>query len=347
MIETLSDKDKILERLKEIKIGKNVRDIQPKVSVILPAYNVSEWIVETLESLSAQTFREFEIIIVNDGSKDTFELEQKLDAYFDDVIYAEQENFGASEARNAAIALARGEYIAFLDGDDIWLPEFLESQINYLENNDLDMVYCNAKLFGDNFTTKENFMDKAPSNGEVTTISLINATCNVITSGTLLRKNILEKFGLFATDAKRIEDFDLWFRLCKNGAKIGYQKKVLIKYRVRTSGLSGSNIQRCERTIAAYELICGRYGLNAEETAVWEQQMKLSKAELELETGKFHLTQEKFTEAKEHFINANKHYQKFKLTLLIFLLNTSPTAAVFLFKKLRSKEFAFITPEDF
>lgn len=341
MIEKLSDISKLRERLTEIQTGKNIRDIQPQVSVVIPAYNVSEWIGKTLDSIFAQTFTDYEIIIVNDGSADTTELEQNLAAYFDNIVYAKQKNHGASEARNSAIGLARGEYIAFLDGDDIWLPDFLESQINYLEKNNLDMVYCDAELFGD--INNENFMLNAPSNGKFTTVSLLNTECNVITSGTMLKKSILKKFGLFSTDAKRIEDFDLWFRLCKNGAKIGYQKKALIKYRVRNSGLSGSNIQRCRRTIAAFELVHKKYALNTEELEVWNKQIKLFQAELELETGKFQLIQKNFAEAKKHFVKANKYYQKSKLTLLIFLLSISPAAAMYLFRKIRSEELAFIT----
>lgn len=344
MIEKLSDVSEIQKRLTEIKTGGKVPKKNPAVSIVIPAYNVSPWISETLDSVLGQTFTGYEIIVVNDGSNDTQELEKALEPYFDKIIYAKQENLGASEARNAAISLARGAYIAFLDGDDIWMPNFLESQIEFLESSDLDMVYCDAKLFGDNYSQNETFMHKAPSNGKVTTESLISTECNVITSGTVLRKNLLEKHGLFSTDAKRIEDFDLWFRLCKNGAKIGYQKKALLRYRVRKSGLSGSNIQRCERTISAFQSIRKKYELNEKELRSWNRQMKLLQAELELETGKFQLIQKNFSEAKKLFRKANEHYQKPKLTLLILLLSVSPTIALFLFKRLRRREFSFITP---
>ena len=79
----------------------------------------------------------------------TTELENALAPFFDKIIYGKQENAGASVARNSAILLARGEILAFLDGDDIWLPRFLESQVGFLEKEQFEMVYCDAEIFGE------------------------------------------------------------------------------------------------------------------------------------------------------------------------------------------------------
>ena len=93
----------------------------PFFSVIVPLYNKEKYIESTLNSILAQAFTDFEVIIVNDGSTDTKELETALKPYLDRIVYGEQENLGASQARNTAICLSKGEYLAFLDGDDIWL----------------------------------------------------------------------------------------------------------------------------------------------------------------------------------------------------------------------------------
>ena len=94
----------------------------PRVSVIMPAYNVAAYIGETLESVFAQTYSDYEIIVVNDGSPDTPELERVLAPYSERIVYVTQENRGLSGARNTALKVARGEFIALLDSDDVWEP---------------------------------------------------------------------------------------------------------------------------------------------------------------------------------------------------------------------------------
>src|SRR5215203_2037153 len=196
------------EAITKARKGESVSPDAPKVSVIIPAYNIASYIAETLDSVFAQTYQDFEVIIVNDGSTDTGELEAALGPFFDRIIYAVQPNSGASVARNSAIALARGRLLAFLDGDDVWLPRFLESQIAHLEEHDLDMVYCDARIFGEQLYDGTNYMRKSPSDGPVTTVSLINGTCNVITSGTVLRKELIERFGTFDLESPTAQDFD-------------------------------------------------------------------------------------------------------------------------------------------
>lgn len=182
MEEKLNNCTEVYKRLGDKRIGKNVlSDENIKVSIIIPAYKVSETIAETLDSVLAQTNKKLEAIVINDGSPDTKKLEEILKSYFPQIIYATQKNHGVSQARNTGICLSRGELIAFLDGDDVWLPNYLESQIKFLEANKLDMVYANAELIGDNFLQANTYMETTPSNGKVNPISLLNASCNVIT----------------------------------------------------------------------------------------------------------------------------------------------------------------------
>jgi len=108
---------------------------RPAVSVIIPAYNAAGFISETLQSVFAQTYRDFEIIVVNDGSPDTAALEAVLRPFADRLVYLPQENRGVSAARNTGIRAARGRYVAFLDSDDLWEPEFLAAQMGMLERD--------------------------------------------------------------------------------------------------------------------------------------------------------------------------------------------------------------------
>jgi glycosyltransferase involved in cell wall biosynthesis len=104
----------------------------PLISVVIPAYNAAVYIGPTLETVFAQTFTNFEVIVVNDGSPDTAALESGLGPYRSRIRYIRQENRGPSGARNTAIRDARGTYIAFLDSDDVWLAQHLERQVAML-----------------------------------------------------------------------------------------------------------------------------------------------------------------------------------------------------------------------
>src|SRR5213080_1671301 len=121
----------------------------PRVSIIIPAYNVASYIGETLASVFAQTFTNYEVIVINDGSPDTEELERALEPYFDRISYLKQENLGAGAARNEGLRAAQGEFIAFLDADDLWLPNYLEEQLKFIRANDFDLVCADAMHFGD------------------------------------------------------------------------------------------------------------------------------------------------------------------------------------------------------
>lgn len=327
----------------EKRVGESVITNNPRVSIVIPAYNVAGYIAETIDSALSQTFENNEIIVVNDGSPDTLELESELLPYFDKIIYIKQENNGAASARNTAIENARGEFIAFLDGDDVWLPEKLAFQINSLDNSNYEMTYCNAEFFGEKLYNFASFMEQSPSNGAVTTESLITGDCNVITSGTILEKKILDKFGNFDLDADRIEDFELWFRLAKNGVKIGYQKELLLKYRVGMSGLSGDNIKRAERNLKSLEIISKRNELNASEKDVWQKRLESFQAHYNLEKGKTSLVEGNYAEARENFRKANKHYRKLRFSIINAVLRVSPKLSIALFKLFRPTEFSHIS----
>ena len=229
------------------RVGRNIFSKVPKISVVIPAYNCAEFIGETLDSVIKQKFREHEIIVVNDGSPDTAALERAIRRHMDHITYIRQRNTGAGPARNLGIEHARGEVIAFLDGDDIWMPNFLAEQYVFMMRHGYDMVYCDAVLSGLKSAYRRTFMDGAPSEGECTFDALLDLKCNVITSGTMARKDAIIKAGMFETERVRAHDFHLWLRMAKAGAKIGYQRKQLLKYRVHLDSLSGDAISQVER----------------------------------------------------------------------------------------------------
>ena len=333
----------VLEKRKiEKHIGRRVVQNTPKVSIITPAYNLAGYIKETLDSVFAQTYRNFEIIIVNDGSPDTEDFEKVLEPYFEKIIYIKAENQGAGAARNLAIETARGELLAFLDGDDIWLPEFLASQIEFLEKNALDLVYSDALLFGDAAFEGKNYMLGAPSVGEADFESLLDLRCNVITSGTVCRrKNVLDA-GMFETEKVRAHDFVLWLKMAQNGAKIGYQKKILLKHRIRLDSLSGDSIQRVQREIDVYHRILKSLELDENHRQIVENQLKRLEAEKELERGKSFLLGQDFVSARKAFETANEYRQSSRLRVIIWLIKFAPKLLLKIYHARRAGEINFV-----
>jgi glycosyltransferase involved in cell wall biosynthesis len=308
-----------------VEVGAKVHSA-PRASVVIPAYGIADYIKESLESVFAQTFAEFEIVVVNDGSPDTAEFERAIEPFRSRIVYVKQENKGAAAARNAAIRQARGEILAFLDGDDIWLPDFLESQITFLEQNNFDLVYADAEFFGEGVSAGHTYMEFSKSNGAVTTESLINWDCNVITSGTVARREAVVAAGLFDESPifKRGQDFEMWFRLAKSGARIGYQREVLLKYRVRAGSLTGNHVQQAERNVTALEGIKRKFELTDSERTAWERQMKIATAMWNVEKGKAQILNGEFAGARESFAAANRFYRNPKLSAVGLMLRFAP-----------------------
>src|SRR5215469_1331006 len=198
----------------------------PKVSIIMPAYNTAGLIGNCLNSVFAQTFTDFEVIVVNDGSPDTPELEKVLAPYMDRIVYIKQVNKRAAGARNTAIARARGEFLAFLDSDDSWLPEHLASKMKLFESDpSLDFVSGNGLRIADP-TRQVEFMDACPCHGPLNFEALVAERCHISVSTVLVRRSAITKAGGFDETLARCDDYDMWLRTAFHGAKMAYTRDV-------------------------------------------------------------------------------------------------------------------------
>ncbi len=210
----------------------------PRVSIVIPCYNTAAFVAETLKSVFAQTYRDFEVVIVNDGSPDTPQLEKAIAPWRDRVVYVHTDNCGLAGARNNGIRASHGEMVALLDSDDIWEPNYLDFQVRKLdENPSADIVYPNALIFGDPNGPSEY----QKSRGEVTFTSLVQLTCVVMVS-VLARRSAFERAGLFDDNLRSCEDFDMWLRCVKSGSRIIYHDQVLVRYRRRPGSLSADEV---------------------------------------------------------------------------------------------------------
>lgn len=184
---------------------------RPLVSVIIPTYNRAHLVTEALRSVFGQTFKEYEVIVVDDGSTDgTGEI---LKSYADRIRYIYQENEGIAGARNRGILLSRGKYIAFLDSDDRWLPEKLERQIAYLEAHPKVGLLC-THLFRYEIG-REEAREKCPPKFPKDFEELLEGPNGVPTSTAVVRRDCFMAVGLFDPTLPPIEDWDMWLRIAQ------------------------------------------------------------------------------------------------------------------------------------
>lgn len=300
----------------------------PAVSVIIPAYNVAPFIAETLDSVFAQTFTDYEVIVINDGSPDTVEFERVIEPYRERIHYIQQENGGASSARNAGLGVAKGEFIAFLDADDLWSPDYLTAQMQFIREHHCDLVCADAMITGDSpdagKTYFETLMETAPAVGEVTFLQLVGAEKSLITSGVVARRNQIFDVGLFDLALRNAQDFDLWLRLARHGARLAYQRRVLLEYRTRQGSLTGDAINSHLREFRVFDKIEQSYPLSPAERVEVTSVIRKRRALLEYELGKLYLIPGEFERARESFSRANSLERNWKPGIALLLTRLAP-----------------------
>jgi glycosyltransferase involved in cell wall biosynthesis len=303
-----------------------MNNTMPKVSVIMPSYNTAALIGEALESVFAQSYRDFEVIVINDGSPDTPDLERVLEPYCGRIVYLKQENRRACGARNNGISHARGEYLAFLDSDDSWAPGYLQSQIEHLEaNSSLDMVYCDCLIYGDAPQAGKTFMQSCPSIGPVTFVSVLTEQCQIPVSGTVVRRQSVINAGGFDERLAMCDDYEMWLRLAFRGAQIAYYSDVLSRIRIgRPSSLSSSKSKMVAAFVTILLNVNAEWNLSVEQRALLAEKLRQEQALLALELGKELLRKGEFGQARIQLEEANSHLRRGKLSLTLFGLRFAP-----------------------
>lgn len=300
----------------------------PAVSIVIPAYNVAPYIAETLESVFAQTYTTYEVIVVNDGSPDTEEFEQAIAPYLNRIWYLKQENLGASVARNAGVKAAHGEFIAFLDADDLWQPNYLHEQLKFIHERNSDLVCADATMFGELATEGQSYMtllmNDAPASDDVSFLQLIDASRCLITSGIVARRARLLDAGLFDPALRTAQDFDLWLRLAHKGARLSYQRQALLKYRCRADGLTGDAINSHQRELRVFDKIENAYDLAAIDRAEVLHVIRDRRALLHFELGKLYAARGDFDKARDSFAESRRLTPASKKSVALWLMRSAP-----------------------
>lgn len=235
----------------------------PKVSVILPCYNSERFIAQTLNSISHQTYQEFECIAIDDGSTDDtrniLEAHSAADSRF--TIISRQ-NRGLIQTLNELITMSTCPLIARMDSDDIAHPERLEVQVDEIENRRLSVCGSSTEFFG------EKEYGKWPAIESESLIKWLLCFTNPISHpSTIYRKSDVLSVGMYSTAASHVEDYDLWCRMAANGLRIGNTSRTLLKYRTHKEQITRKNIEQIRRNFReSQHEYCKSLGLSEKAT---------------------------------------------------------------------------------
>lgn len=302
--------------------------VSAAVSVIIPAYRAARYIGEAIDSVLAQTFTDVEIIVVNDASPDTMDLERVLSRYGSRVRYLVRgTNGGPGAARNTGILAASGEYLAFLDADDYWDAAFLAEQMAFLARHpDVGLVYSDARWFLEGSgATIGSLMSYNPSIGEPTFEALVRQQCTVGTSAVVVRRQAVLDAGLFDPGiGNHSEDFDLYLRVAKCGARLAYQRKTLVHHRVHAESLTAQTFDFLQGALRVLRKTAAREDLSSSERAAVARTSAKIEAETNLQRARLALERQDFREALHAVSAAQAFYQTRKLKLIMVALRLFP-----------------------
>jgi glycosyltransferase involved in cell wall biosynthesis len=223
----------------------------PKVSVIIPTYNCGHYLEQAIESAMDQTYRDLEIIVLDDGSTDnTSEVVQK---YGTKIRYIRQTNAGLPAARNRAIEASSGEFIALLDSDDWWEPSKLAEQVPLLEQDpEVALVYTDLRVIYDDGEILPSFLASRPLATSGYVFDLLLKSGFILPSTVLLRRTCLEEVGMFDESMRSHEDIELWLRICQRW-KVALVDEPLTHRRQGATNMTSNDNLRTEYSVKLYE----------------------------------------------------------------------------------------------
>lgn len=228
----------------------------PEVSIIMCAYNAGRYIVEAIDSVQAQTFENWELIVVDDGSVD--DTAQKVKTRMQDqrIRYIYQENAKQGKARNNGIANAKAEWIAILDADDRWNPEKLQLQLSVANETNSDVLCCRANLMdADGKYIADDQLHTLQTGWLKPQQALLNGRNDIIFSTVLIRKAVIDSVGGFNETPGMAEDYHLFLTLTDRGYIFYRQPEILADYRIHASQTSSSEFVTFMLSVRAYRLV--------------------------------------------------------------------------------------------
>lgn len=304
----------------------------PLVSVIIPTYNSADFIEKALESVFRQTYQNFEILVIDDGSTDTTKI--ILEKYRDRIRYYYQENTGPAGARNRGIRMALGEYIAFLDADDIWLPTKLEKQVALFEQREnLGMVTTGVCSFDENgvfgFSTgKRNKLMK----GDI--VRNIFLKSDVGTPTVMVRKRIFESIGYFEENIHQAEDDNMWIRIAAH-YDVELIDETLVRVRNHPLRITLNKSELLESVQKNIQLLKTKYGDTVRKRIEKAIPRKISHVQFAIGYG--HYENGDYNRARKAFARGAYYRIWFWKNPFYFMLTLMPSPLVTLLRSFKKK----------
>jgi glycosyltransferase involved in cell wall biosynthesis len=225
-------------------MGTGAMSCDRSVSVIVPNYNHARFLPQAISSVLGQTLRAIEVIVVDDGSTDDSRM--ALEAFSDRIQLVARDNAGVSTARNHGASRARGRYLAFLDADDIWLPEKLERQVERIEaDRELGLVHCGMETIDAEGTSSGRVLDGLEGWVSEAMLQFRRPVILGGGSGALIPRPVFEAIGGFDTRLSTSADWDLYYRIACRW-RVGFVAEPLLRYRLHGSNMHG-NVGRMEQ----------------------------------------------------------------------------------------------------
>lgn len=279
----------------------------PAVSVIMPAYNVGPYIGEAIQSVLAQTFTDFELVIVDDGSTDdTYDIAQRFADADPRITIVRQENRGLSAARNTALRHARADLMALLDSDDLWTPEFLASQTALLAAHpEVDIVTGNAWTLGGRTHGEPARPCPDPRPGPNLTTILSDELAVFIMS--VFRRRVYDVIGGFDESLRTNEDFDFWLRAAVAGFRFMRNDRPLGYYRRRDDSLSANEIRMLRGALRVYHKQRPALLYCHPELHIMDAQIRRFEGDLMAAEAREAIDKRDFTSAREHLAALGSH----------------------------------------
>jgi len=250
----------------------------PAFSVVMAAYNAGPTIRASIESLLAQTFESFELIVVDDGSTD--DTAEQVLAFESDgrITLVRQPNFGLAASRNTGIAVASAELVSMLDSDDLWLPNYLERMKETLDSDpEAAFAYTDAWIL-DEITKRihkatamayQEPPETPPPSPDQLLLELLRR--NFVFTSATVRKRVLDELGGFDLRLRAAEDYELWLRLAAHGYRATSPGEILAIYRLRPNSLSRNQLLMMRSLCQVFEIVIEDYELAPEARALAEE----------------------------------------------------------------------------
>lgn len=297
----------------------------PKVSIVIPVYNGEKYIKKTLSSVFNQSFKDFEVITIDDGSQD--KTKKILKTYGKKIRYIYQENKGTAAARNTGIKAAKGKYIAFLDQDDLWLPQKLAEQVKILDKKPkVGLVFCGSFLLNEGRLIGF-FHSRLGITIAISAKDIFNQLVEenfIPTLTVLLRKEAFDKLGLLKEDLVGTDDHEMWLRVAEYGYRFEAVRKNLAIYRIHPEAQSRKFKNMYQNTAKIYDQLLKRPDFSRAE----KRKIRQAKKRIYLNYKKGYywaksnelLRKEKYLAARQLFLKGFKYNRKSPKAVLNFVL---------------------------